>query len=435
MTTPTAAVLAGDPSESRRVLRVLSGLNAGAQCEVHEDRVLVGNIEGECDVVLDVTRPERHACLVRAAADGWTVLAIAGDLWVEREYVEPQQTCPIAPGLVITLGRVSFGLGHPDHVDWDAMAPYADLERPTPAGPVRQATLPAAPAPVAQRWRAVQLATGLGLGALVLSAAATYVSQALATSTPSDVEAQAALQADKAQVASLPWASEVTVSPHPDKPGRVLLEGYVQSQTQLAELSSRLHAVGAHPRAELRLAAVDALSADLLRRFELKDSPQKLRYVERGQFSLTTVQGEVPQRDRQARIVMQEMPHVRALALQVDEALDAQGKPLVVRYARSDERPGDLKIENLESATSLRRFVVVEMRLGTLPSVVLDSGGRYFTGAKLPDGSTLTAISAGRLVVASAQGVEQVVTLPEVPATREAAVRPDLRSQQPAQRN
>ena len=434
MTSPTAAAVASEHANSRRILRVLSGLNAGAQCELHEDRVLVGNIEGECDVVLDVTRPERHACLVRAAADGWTVLAIAGDLWVERHYVEPQQTCTFAPGLVITLGRVSFGIGHPDRVDWNAMAPYTDLERPTPEGPMLQATLPAAPAPVAQRWRAVRLATGLGLGALVLSAAATYVSQTLAHSTPSAAEAQAALQADKAQVAALPWAREVTVSPHPEKPGRVLLEGYVQNQAQLAELSSRLRAVGAHPRAELRLAAIDMLSADLLRRFEIKDSPQKLRYVDQGHFSIATGQDEVPQRDRQARVVLQEMPHVRSLALQVDQALDPQGQPLVVRYARAEERPGDLKIENLDSALGLRRFVVVEMRLGPLPSVVLDSGGRYFTGAKLPDGSTLKAISAGRLVVASARGVEQVVTLPDVPATREPIVRPDLRSPRLAQR-
>ena len=434
MTSPRAAALASDPSDAQRILRVLSGLNAGAQCDLHEDRVLVGNIEGECDVVLDVTRPERHACLVRAAADGWTVLAIAGDLWVERQYVEPQQTCPIAPGLVITLGRVSFGIGHPDRVDWNAMAPHMDLERPTPDGPMPQATLPAAPPPVAQRWRAVRLATGLGLGALVLSAAAAYVTQTLAHSTPSAAEAQEALKADKVQVAALPWAREVTVNLHPENQGRVLLEGYVQKQAQLAELSSRLRAVGAHPRAELRLAAVDTLSADLLRRFEIKDSPQKLRYVDQGNFSIATAQDEFPQRDRQARIVMQEMPHVRSLALQVDQALDPQGKPLVVRYARVDDRPGDLKIENLDSALGLRRFVVVEMRLGVLPSVVLDGGGRYFNGAKLPDGSTLMDISVGRLVVAPPHGGEQIMLLPDVPQTREPIAEPELRSPRFAQR-
>jgi hypothetical protein len=77
---------------------------------------------------------------------------------------------------------------------------------------------------------------------------------------------------------------------------------------------------------------------------------------------------------------------------------------------------------------------VLEMRLGTLPSVVLDSGGRYFTGARLPDGSTLKDISTGRLVVAPAQGGEQIVMLPDVPQTREPLVAPDLRSTRFAQR-
>jgi len=126
--------VAAEAPGPRPILRVLSGLNAGAQCDLHEDRVLVGNIEGECDIVLDVTRPERHACLVRASSDGWTVLAIAGDLWVEREYVPPQHTCPIAPGLVITIGRVSFGVGHAELVDWNSLAPPADLQRPTADG-------------------------------------------------------------------------------------------------------------------------------------------------------------------------------------------------------------------------------------------------------------------------------------------------------------
>ncbi|MEY3272396.1 MAG: Inner rane component of cytoplasmic domain [Pseudomonadota bacterium] len=410
-----------EASEARRVLRVLSGLNAGAQCELREDRVLVGNIEGECDVVLDVTRPERHACLVRASSDGWTVLAIAGDLWVEREYVPPQHTCPIAPGLVITIGRVSFGVGHPDLVDWNSLAPPANLERPTAEGTLPQAALPAAPPPVTQRWRAVRLAAGLGLGALVLSAAATYVSQAMTYSTPSAGEVEAALQADKAQVAALPWAREVKVNAHPEKPGRVLVEGYVPNQEQLADLAHRLRALGENPRAELRLVAVDTLSVDLLRRFELKESAQKLRYTEQGHFTLAAAQEEMPQRDRQARTVLQELPAVQSMSVQVEQALDPEGKPLVVRYSRSADRPGDLEVSNLDAALGLRRYVVTEMRLGPLPSIVLDQGGRFFPGARLPDGSILRAVHPDRLVVSPMQGGEQIVALPDAPALREPA--------------
>jgi hypothetical protein len=412
-----------DASEARRVLRVLSGLNAGAQCELHEDRVLVGNIEGECDIVLDVTRPERHACLVRASSDGWTVLAIAGDLWVEREYVPLQQTCAIAPGLVITIGRVSFGVGHPDLVDWNSLAPYANLEKPTADGTLPQAPLPAAPPPVRQRWQAVRIAAGLGMGALVVSAAASYVSQAITLSIPSPDEAEAALKADQAQVAALPWAREVKVNPHPEKPGRVLLEGYVESQDQLAELANRLRALGENPRTELRLVAVDTLKTDLLRRLDLKYQPARLRYTEQGHFILAATQDEVPQRDRQARMVLQELPAVQSMSVHVDQAIDANGKPLVVRYSRSADRPGDLEITNLDAALGLRRYVVTEMRLGVLPSIVLDQAGpqgmRYFPGARLPDGSFLRAVHPDHLVVSPAQGGEQRVALPNAPVIRE----------------
>jgi hypothetical protein len=209
------------------------------------------------------------------------------------------------------------------------------------------------------------------------------------------------------------------VDAHHEKPGLLLVEGYVQNQAQLADLANRLRALGENPRAELRLVAVDTLSADLQRRFELKASPQKLRYTEQGHFTLAASQDEMPQRDRQARTALQELPAVQSMSVQVEQALDPDGKPLVVRYSRSTERPGDLEVSNLDAALGLRRYVVTEMRLGPLPSIVLDQGGRFFPGARLPDGSILRAVHPDRLVVSPTQGGEQIVALPEAPAIRE----------------
>ena len=70
-----------------RVLRMLSGPHTGAESELTGERLLIGNLESECDIVIDVSRPERHICLVRVSTDGWTVLGIAGDLWVVRDFV------------------------------------------------------------------------------------------------------------------------------------------------------------------------------------------------------------------------------------------------------------------------------------------------------------------------------------------------------------
>ncbi len=395
----------------RRVLRVLSGAHAGAQSALHEERVLVGNLQGECDIVLDVTRPERHACLVRTSADGWAVLGIAGDLWVERQYVEPQQTCPIRPGQVMTLGRVSFSLGDPEQIDWDALSPPLELQRPTPTGLLPQAPLPVAPEAVLQRWRALRLASGLGLGALVLTAAGVYATQTLSIQAPRAAQAQQRLQAERARLAALPWAHEVNLSPHPERPGRVLAQGYVPRQDQLAELTGALRQQDA--QTDIRLVAVDRLSAELLRRFDLNKSPERLRYEAMGRFTLASPSSQLAQHDLKARIALQELPAVQGLVLDVEESLGPDGQPLRVRYTRSTDKPGDLVVSPADPARLALRPVLQELRLGTLPSVVLDNGTRYFIGAQLPDGSRLERIQADRLIVVHPQSGERVVLLVE----------------------
>lgn len=407
--TPQLAAPGTQPG--RRVLRVLSGAHAGAQSTLLEERVLVGNLQGECDIVLDVTRTERHACLVRTSADGWAVLGIAGDLWVERHYVEPQQTCPITPGQVITLGRVSFSLGDPDKINWDALSPPLELQRPTPTGPLPQAPLPVAPEAVLQRWHALRLASGLGLGVLVLTAAGVYATQTLATQAPRAAQAQQRLQAEQARLAALPWAREVNLSPHPERPGRVLAQGYVPKRAQLAELTGLLRQQDA--QTDIRVVAVDRLAGELLKRFDLDKSPERLRYEAMGRFTLSTPSRQLVQHDAQARVVLQELPAVQGLVLDVEEAQGPDGQPLRVRYSRSTDKPGDLEVSPADPARLARRPVVQELRLGALPSVVLDNGVRYFIGAVLPDGSRLQGIQADRLIVVPPQGGERVVMLDE----------------------
>ena len=87
----------------------------------------------------------------------------------------------------------------------------------------------------------------------------------------------------------------------------------------------------------------------------------------------------------------------------------------MVKYLRSAERPGDLVVTNLDAALGRRAFTVQELRLGAMPSVVLDDGLRYFAGARLPDGGVITAIEPQRLLVTRKGGIESVVSLADVP--------------------
>lgn len=400
------------PRGPRRLLRVLSGVHTGAESEMQAERALVGNLENECDVVLDAGTPERHACLVRASADGWTVLAIAGDLWVGEDYLEAQQTRPITSGLVITLGRVAFCVADPDRIDWATVKPPFNLVKPDPAGALpHSALLPARPASM-QKWRAVKLAAGVGIGALVLASAGAYLTQAWAIRKPgAEAEAQK-LKADQAMVSALPFGKEVTLLRHPETPNRVLVQGYVPQRAQIPALQAALQL--AETDAELRLAPVDELSADLVRRFE-GSTPDRIRYDTQGRFVVSSVSDAVVVHDRQARRTFQEVPAVLGLDLLVNDLHDDKNQPVMVKYLRSTERPGDLVVSNLDAALGRRPFTVQELRLGAMPSVVLDDGLRYFAGAKLPDGGVITGIEPQRLLVTRKGGIESVVSLADVP--------------------
>ena len=407
-----ASVPLSAPRPPRRLLRVLSGVHTGAESEMHAERALVGNLENECDVVLDAGTPERHACLVRASSDGWTVLAIAGDLWVGEDYLESQQTRAISSGLVITLGRVAFCIADPDRIDWATVKPPFNLSKPDPNGELPHAALlPARPASM-QRWRAVKLAAGVGIGVLVLASAGAYLAQAWAVRKPSaEAEAQK-LKADQIMVSAMPFGKEVTLLRHPETPNRVLVQGYVPQRAQIPALKAALQA--SETDAELRLAPVDELSADLVRRFE-GSTQDRIRYDTQGRFVISSVSDAVVTHDRQARQTFQEVPAVLGLDLVVNDLHDDKNQPVMVKYMRSTERPGDLLVTNLDAALGRRPFTVQEVRLGAMPSVVLNDGLRYFAGAKLPDGGVITGIEPERLLVTRKGGVESVVSLADVP--------------------
>jgi hypothetical protein len=399
----------------RRVLHVLTGGHTGAESEITTERILIGNLESECDIVLDVKRDERHACLVRVTDDDWSLLAIAGELWLDASFIEPQQTRALHPGQVITLGRVSFAIADPDLIDWHSLkAPY-ELVKPAPDGPVPQAALlPSRPA-VMQKWRALKLAAGLGLSAMVLASAVAYLSDAWGSRPRSAQELELKLQADQQMVKALPFGKELTLTPHPDKPSKVLVQGYVPERRQLALLDEALQRVDT--KAEYRVVAVDELGTEVAKRFD-RVARSEVQYDKLGRFELPTAAETLPTHDRQARVALQELPTLDALALKANDITDPDGKPVVVRYERSTERPGDLVVTNLDTALGHKPYTVREVRLGDMPSVVLNDGLRYFVDAKLPDGGRVQSITEDRMVVKRPSGATTTIGFDEVSISR-----------------
>ncbi len=437
---PPSTATSAEPADSdteaqepnRRILRMLTGTHTGAESELHSDRLLIGNLESECDVVVDVSRPERHICLVRASSDGWTVLSIAGDLWVGDEFIEPQHTRDIASGIVLTLGRVAFCIANTADVNWSKVKAPLHLTKPEPAGPVPITALPPSGAAKLHKWHAAKLACGIGIAALTLSSAGAYLTHAWTLRTPTAEEGVARIKAHQNYVKALPFGKELQVHATPEvgAPNRELVMGYLPKREQVRELEHSLR--NAEIQADVRVTAVDELTTELTRRFS-RVKATDVTYQEAGHFSVDTESSTISLHDRQARQTLQEVPLVSGLSLSVKDMLDAAGKPIVVRYQRSADHPGDITVTELDVIRQRQNFIVKEMRLGTVPSIVLDNGIRYFEGAVLPDGDVLKRIGATELVVTRGRG-ERIIPLKAEDATTDspAAASPSAGAPAPA---
>jgi len=193
--------------------------------------------------------------------------------------------------------------------------------------------------------------------------------------------------------------------------------GYVPNLEHLTAIGDALRRVDTP--AELRIHAVDAVSDELSRRFE-GITRSMVRYNQQGRFELETALEKLPSYDRQARTTLQEMPAVNALSLKILDVLGEDGLPVVVRYERSTQRPGDLLVHDLEKALRPEPpgVSVREVRLGDLPSVILGDGVRYFTEAQLPDGSTIASIQADRIILRTRDGAQRELRFDQASVAR-----------------
>ena len=449
-----------DSTPSRRhsplALRVLTGVQHGAQARMRHHRLLVGNLESECDVLLDVGRPQPHACLVRASKDGWTVLSIAGDLWVGEAWLALQQTREIFSGDVLTLGEVSFCVADTTTVDWTRVRVPAQRQA-SGAGVTGRAASRGEPAvlsasgPRLGRWReqfkfikftrggafvkepgtssaaasraaSKQQAKGrafigglLSVG-LMLGVVGIYLVSTASLSPASARKSQNVREATRAVLAGLPWAGELTAETDPFRARRVLVGGYLPERQRLAALDAVLRQQDIEP--EHHWTAVDELTLDLSRRLGLPDAPAApvpapLRYSGQGRFVVMDTSSNMQKVDRLIRRVLQDMPAVRAIDLELSDQTNAEASerisggshtagPVVIHYARTDGAPGNVSVtglEQLQPVQKLQRYEVRELRLGRLPSVVLEDGARYFEGSNLPGGALLVQVQPSHLLV------------------------------------
>lgn len=412
---------AAEPRRALLLLRVLSGPQQGAQVPMRHHRLLIGNLASECDVVLDLGGEQPHVCMVRASRDGWTAMAVSGDLWLDETWASPQQAQEIFSGTVLTLGQVSFCIADGATMDWETVRVPENLQRPhamkAPATeeasergwlarwPWAQSLL-APLAKVFQRCKprrrnklllAMLLALGLGMagvGAVLIITSAHSVPSLLPR--PDDVISQA-----RGALAALPGATELTLSALPQRPHAVSVGGWLRQRGDGAAVEAALRKLGLEP--EARWKAVDGLQKELDVRFATLQSStgSAWRYGGQGTFVLTVLPAELAAADMPARQALQQLDGLRSLGFEpaaTGRSLPRSGsEPVLVRYQRDGSQVNVSGLDRWPVAQQPARYGVLELRLTGLRSVVLENGARYFEGATLPDGAVLTRILADRL--------------------------------------
>ena len=411
---PVAApVPARAVAPSRMVLRILSGAHLGAEVPIAAERLLVGNLESECDVVLDVGRQDRHACLLRVSSDGWTVLAIAGDVWVDTEFLAAQQTKTFVHGQTITLGRIAFAVGDVASANWNAVRPPLNLVRPDADGGTPVAAALPTPPRLLKGWKSIRLAAGVGIGALVMAAGLSYLVHVMRGSVLSEREAAQQLMKVQSELAALPVAAEVRAATDAEDRAKIILTGFVSSADHVAQIDMKVKPAGA--QIEHRLYAADVVERELGQRLKMID-PASIRYLGAGGFSAEADTARVAAVDAAIRAAMQEVPAVASVRLRLADVFSADGRPADVVYRRAPDSRSSILVDSAELVQRARtRYRVREIRLGTMPSVRFTDGKLYFVGSALPEGWIVDRIDPDRVAlrygdktrVVSANAVEQ----------------------------
>ncbi len=440
---PASTTRGQAPAPAELVLRVLNGTQSGGQARIRHQRLLVGSMVDECDVVLDVGRPEPHACLVRVSQGGWTVLAIAGDLWVGETWVPPQQTRAILCGDVLSLGDVSFCVANTATIRWADIHPPAHKQAPRAGATGRPAASKASKAQSVEPTGWAKLLQSLGrtpseparkhkaapthvlagifwVSVLLVALLAMGAYWGWVQMQPHHSTAPAshkALQDAKAIVAAGPWGRDLSLQTDPQGEHRVVISGYLPERAQGPQLEAALMQKGI--QATHSWIAVDEFKLDLAQRLGFAGEQWRLRYLGQGRFSVSDSRTNLEKIDPLIRRLLQDLPTVRAIELRLidqlreqasaEEGIDA-GSPVTLHFTRADGAPGGVSVTGMDQIQKAQKlhYDVRSIRLGSLSSIVLGDGARYFEGGTLPGGAVLLKIRATHLVVRQGQDSRQV---------------------------
>src|SRR5690606_9883833 len=145
---PESNVATGEaaPAPPRNVLRILSGLHAGASRDLAEQEMILVGSGDDCDIVLADQGVARHHALINLVGGMSSLRALDAPLRVDGLPLLPGDPVELRGLQRIELGEAAIAYGHEHDPGWAALLPDAAAianVRAQPAG-VRQLPLVAA---------------------------------------------------------------------------------------------------------------------------------------------------------------------------------------------------------------------------------------------------------------------------------------------------
>ena len=376
-------VIAASPAVS--VLRIVSGLHAGASRPLSAQETLLIGSGGDCDIVLSDAGVAPHHAFITRMGGMVSLRAVDAPLQIDGQTLNPGDPAELSAMQRVDLGSASLAVGASEDPAWATILPNLGEMAKPPRSSMRHLPLIA------------------GLAALSL------VSVAIAAAVMPGFEKE-----PTAMEVVTPLIKEFSIvggRAVENEDGSLVLSGTIKDAATREMIRKRL--VTGNVQARLDLRTGDDIAADVREVLRSQGLAVQTRYLGNGDVE---VAGRFADPDKFKRAIasraMQDVNGVRrVIPRDLDESAQPTAGPTV---AAADTEP--------KKPVSTAPTRIVQIVRGTNPHVIDVDGARYAVGDALPDGRSLIAIGDKAWAMNKLSGQAEEIKAQPVTAAEQAAI-------------
>lgn len=376
-------VIAASPAVS--VLRIVSGLHAGASRPLSAQETLLIGSGGDCDIVLSDAGVAPHHAFITRMGGTVSLRAVDAPLQIDGQTLNPGDPAELSAMQRVDLGSASLAVGASEDPAWATILPNLGEMAKPPRSSMRHLPLIA------------------GLAALSL------VSVAIAAAVMPGFEKE-----PTAMEVVTPLIKEFSIvggRAVENEDGSLVLSGTIKDAATREMIRKRL--VTGNVQARLDLRTGDDIAADVREVLRSQGLAVQTRYLGNGDVE---VAGRFADPDKFKRAIasraMQDVNGVRrVIRRDLDESAQPAAGPAV---AAADTEP--------KKPVSTAPTRIVQIVRGTNPHVIDVDGARYAVGDALPDGRSLIAIGDRAWAMNKLSGQAEEIKAQPVTAAEQAAI-------------